>query len=246
MRDQDAINLLNFLESNGVKKEIYLDIGACVGELSFPFANIFKAIYSFEPNTEAIKIFNEKNDYDNVILIDKALGDSDEEVMFGGFGGLKRYNQPGVRRFDDINEMNTLLVNDDKFMNNKIPNPLNLPMPKHDSGDLIKIKSVTLDTFMSENGLSYDQISFIKMDIEGGEKLVIPNIVDKLDEYKIPLYLELHTHVLSSDVCIGILEKLFKIYDSVFDREFRSIKFDSISNRIKKGCGTVQLFFNHK
>lgn len=243
MRDQDVINLFKFLESNEVGREVYLDIGACVGELSFPFADMFKTVYSFEPNTEAIKLFNKDNDYDNVILIDKALGDSDGEVMFGGFGGLKRYNQAGVRRFDDINEMNTLLVNDKKFMNNKIPNPLNLPMPKHDSGDLIKIKSVTLDTFMNENDLSYDQISFIKMDIEGGEKLVIPNIVDKLDEYKIPLYLELHTHVLSSDVCIDILEKLFKIYDNVFDTEIKSIKLDFISNKIKKGCGTVQLFF---
>lgn len=243
MRNTEHLVLKNFLNTSSVENNVYLDIGACVGELSFPFADMFKTIYSFEPNTEAIKIFNEKNNYDNVILINKALGDSDGEVMFGGFGGLKRYNQSGVRRNDNINEMNTLLVNDSDFMEGKIPNPLNLPMPKHNSGDLVKINCLTLDTFMKENNLSFEQISFIKMDIEGGEKIVLPNIFDKLEEYKIPMYLELHTHILSSDVCIDILEKLFKIYDNVFDSEIKSVKFDFISNKIKKGCGTVQLFF---
>jgi len=46
-----------FFDKYNIKKSIYLDVGAYVGELSFPFANFFEKIFSFEPNRESIKKF---------------------------------------------------------------------------------------------------------------------------------------------------------------------------------------------
>ena len=232
-----------FFNENLKYKNIYFDIGACVGELSFPFYNIFNKIYSFEPNIEAIAIFKKNNKYQNIHLIESAVSNSNDKIKFGGFGGSKRFNQAGIRKFDNINEMNTILVNSDSFMNNKIPNPCNLPMPKHNSGDLTEINSMTLEKFIETNNISYENISFIKMDIEGGEKYVIPNIKNILNKYHIPLYLELHTHVLNYNECMDILKILFNIYSKIYDIKFNDAIYNVLDNNIKKGCGTVALFF---
>jgi FkbM family methyltransferase len=241
MRNSEVELMHYFFEKYKIKKSIYLDVGACVGELTFPFANFFEKIYSFEPNRESIKIFKKNNKYNNIFLIEKALNNENTKIKFGGFGGELRFNQPGIRHLDNINEMNTILVNDEVFLKNKIPNPLNLPMPAHNSGDLIYIDSVNLETFVYENNIDIENISFIKMDIEGGEKIVIPNIINILDKYKIPLYLELHTHVLQSNECIDILEKLFEVYFKRLDENLNDVSLEFYKSNIQK-LGTIQLF----
>jgi len=61
----------------------------------------------------------------------------------------------------------------------------------------IKAKSIKWDTFV----ITYNpgKIDFIKMDIEGGEVVVIPAMHDYLEEHKPLLHLSLHPAFLPED-----------------------------------------------
>ena len=93
----------------------------------------------------------------------------------------------------------------------------------HKDGEKMLVETITLDKFIENYKINIKEISLIKIDIEGGEKIVIPNIVQILStNNNISLLLSLHWHCLKINDIKNILTELFKIYNYVkINRYFR-------------------------
>ncbi len=98
----------------------------------------------------------------------------------------------------------------------------------YDHTESITVKSITLDKFIKTNNIK--DINFIKMDIEGGELIVLPNIKNYLQNNKPTLFISLHPF-LFKDIekdCRKIVDVL-KIYNNISGNE------EALSNILLKG-----------
>ena len=88
----------------------------------------------------------------------------------------------------------------------------------YDHTKSITVKSVTLDRFIQTNSIK--DLNFIKIDIEGGELIVLPNIKGYLQKNKPTLFISLHPF-LFKDIekdCRKIVDVL-KIYNNISGNE---------------------------
>jgi len=77
-----------------------------------------------------------------------------------------------------------------------------------------EVETTTLQTSLLELGVEIHTIGLIKMDIEGAEKLVIPNIIPLLRAFKTPLYLSIHHNAMSEKEMGQMLVPLFETYNT--------------------------------
>lgn len=85
---------------------------------------------------------------------------------------------------------------------------------------IVEVESTTIDSLL----LQFPELAdcnFIKMDIEGGEKIVIPAMQNYLRMYGPTLYISLHTKwgLISHDDTVEILNILYDIYTYVYHRD---------------------------
>lgn len=188
--------------------KIYLDIGAWIGPTVLYNASNFKTVYCFEPDPIALERLNkniEINNYTNIYVIDKALSVRNEESKFGGNGELG-------------NSMSTLLVgleNNEEFFNDYGRKNQFLPSDVRKQ-NIINVQNITIETFINDYNIDICEIGLIKMDIEGGEVIVIPAIKNFLLKYKPPLYISFHYVFLKDEEIFKLYEILFEIYNSTF------------------------------
>ena len=166
--------------------KIMIDIGGWIGATPIYCSYHFKEVVAFEIDKVALKRF--KNNL-------KANPDIKNctiiEKAIGKFNGTAYLNTKGV--FGDSESTICELEN--------VKNSVEV--------DVITFKTA-FEKYIPKNSL----IGLIKIDIEGSEKDVIPNMTYWLSEYKPPLYLSLHHHLMSEKEMNRILEILFYIYPS--------------------------------
>ena len=80
----------------------------------------------------------------------------------------------------------------------------------------MKIETITIENLIEEQNIDPKNISLIKMDIEGGEKVVIPSLVKFLKTYKPVFYISLHRCFLKESHIEEILDILFNIYEKCY------------------------------
>lgn len=82
--------------------------------------------------------------------------------------------------------------------------------------DPIIIKSITIEDFYRE--LNIKDCNFIKMDIEGGEFIVLPAMKDILQTHKPTLYLSLHTPWFpNKDEYMANILRILAIYKNIYN-----------------------------
>lgn len=92
-----------------------------------------------------------------------------------------------------------------------------------------KVPSITLQQFILDN--SIHDFNFIKIDIEGGEFSVLPNMLDLLKEKKPTLYLSLHLPLMDDPKnSIKKIYDVIKMYDIFYDNQLNEIDLDFILN----------------
>jgi len=96
----------------------------------------------------------------------------------------------------------------------------------------IEVPSLTLQKFIEVNNIT--DCNFIKMDIEGGEVVVLPTIKDYLTIEKITLHLSLHSQLFNKQDIDIIIESLIN-YDNIYDNNGSSLKLKDLSNRLYRG-----------
>ena len=74
-----------------------------------------------------------------------------------------------------------------------------------------------IEKLIEQQNIDPQNISLIKMDIEGGEKIVVPSLVNFLNTYKPVFYISLHRCFLTDTDINKIIDILFNIYDKCYD-----------------------------
>jgi FkbM family methyltransferase len=217
-------NTFHILDHYQHKDKIYVDIGAWIGPTVLYSANKFKQVICFEPDPIALERLNENlsvNSFDNITVIGKALSDRNSISEFGGNGELG-------------NSMSTLLVgleNKEEFYHNY--GEEGFLTYEERKCDIIQVETTTIETALRD--IDPTNIGLIKMDIEGGEIILIPAMQTFLDMYKPNLYISLHRVFLRESDINEILDILFDIYEHCYF-------IDDENNKIKINLKVIKKF----
>jgi len=187
------------------KSKVYLDIGAWIGPTVLYASQKYKKVYGFEPDPVALKhlkINLSANNFENVTIIDKGLSNKSGTIKFGGNGELG-------------NSESTMLVNDTEFLEDG--GEKQYGNETYRSSDIVEVPMTTINDFIKEYNVDMTDIALVKMDIEGGESVVVPAMKNVLETYKPPFYISLHWVFLKLPKIVNILDVLFSIYDYCYE-----------------------------
>lgn len=97
------------------------------------------------------------------------------------------------------------------------------------SKDSWQVEAATLESMI--DSLHITDINFIKMDIEGGEKIVLPAIKNYIHKNQPTFYLALHTTWIEDKVSfLNDVKDTLSIYKNIYTSDGRKILLDEINN----------------
>ena len=222
----DTFHILDYYKNN--KESIYIDIGAWIGPTVLYAANIYKKVIAIEPDPIAIERLEQNlsvNNFNNISLIKKGLADKTGKCKFGsqgcGFG----------------NSESTILVSNDKYSSWG-----GRHSKEKREENIIEIETIVIEELLESLNISPLQISLIKMDIEGGELILIPYLQDFLKKYKPVFYISLHPCFLKPEHIEQIINILFDIYDNCYYFSSNGIKIKKNKDEVIKDNLTSIVF----
>jgi FkbM family methyltransferase len=149
------------------KDKIFIDIGGWVGTTSIYAAEKSKYVYVIEADPESFDalVKNNKLNNNNVIFINKAFYNiNDIELEFGSCSSNEDWNTSSSSI---------------------------LPQNKN-SLCKIKIKSINFEYLFKDYNIDVNNISLIKIDIEGGEEFILEDIIFISQTYNIVILVSFH------------------------------------------------------
>ena len=182
-------------------KGIYIDIGAWIGPTVLYCANIYKKVIAIEPDPVALDRLKKNisaNNFNNIVLIEKGLSFENGITKFGGNGALGN------------SESTLLIANKKEYFSYK---------GRHTTkthNKIVEIETITIEKLIEQQSIDPQNISLIKMDIEGGEKIAVPSLVNFFNKYKPVFYISLHRCFLKESDINKIIDILFNIYDKCY------------------------------
>jgi len=197
--EQDSFHIFEYYKNN---KGIYIDIGAWIGPTVLYCANIYKKVIAFEPDLVALSSLKKNissNNFNNIVLIEKGLSSENGITQFGGNGSLGN------------SESTLLIANKEEYLSYEGRHTTN-----HSHDEIVEIETITIEKLIEQQNIDPKNISLIKMDIEGGEKIVVPSLVNFLNTYKPIFYISLHRCFLKESDINQIIDILFNIYGKCY------------------------------
>ena len=182
-------------------KKSFIDIGAWNGVVSLYSAHLFNNVVAIEPDINAFDKLS-KN-----INLNGGWNVSCHNVALSNTNGSSILNLSLAG-----DSMSSLLPRDTE----QFPT--------------VDFQGVETRTFESLVCGSNVEIGLIKMDIEGGELLVIPNMIDFFTENKTPIYISFHPFWFPEESkghsILWFAEALFGIYPVVRDGQYNQVTKD--------------------
>ena len=197
--EQDTFHIFEYYKNN---KGIYIDIGAWIGPTVLYCANIYKKVIAIEPDPVALSRLKKNisaNNFNNIVLIEKGLSSENGITQFGGNGSLGN------------SESTLLIANKEEYLSYE-----GRHTKTHNHNEIVEIETITIEKLIEQQNIDTQNISLIKMDIEGGEKIVVPSLVNFLNTYKPVFYISLHRCFLKESDINEIIDILFNIYDKCY------------------------------
>lgn len=216
-----------------IRDESFIDIGSWMGPLALYAAARCKHVYCLEPDPVAYsrlqRNIKQNSQYSNVSTFNLGIANFEGSVLFGGNGQLG-------------NSESTLLVNDSEFLKN---GGEDLHWKGDDEewrvGETVRAEMTTFDKFVQNNNIDLAKICLIKIDVEGGEKILIPSMASLLKKNRTNIYLSLHWVFISKEDIVSILEILYDIYPFITNSDFKVIsKDEAIDHHISEVICTFQ------
>lgn len=168
---------------------VYCDIGAWIGPTAIYASKLCKQVIAFEPDPKAWKYLHKNLKRNQVKNI------RTHNIAIGKYNGRVKMASHGKRPGDSMSSM------------------INISRYKK----YFRAKALTWDTYVSQ--FNPEKIDLIKMDIEGGEVIIVPTMRAYLEQFKPVLHLSLHPAYLDRETRI---ERIQKVFDSLdFYREVR-------------------------
>ena len=152
-------------------------------------------------------------------------------------------NKNGKSKFGGNGELgnseSTLLVNNNIFFTY---NGRHNSRWKNQQNHIIDIETITIETLLEEQNIKPEEITLLKMDIEGGEIILIPHLKKFLKIYKPTFYISLHYCFLKIEDIKLILDILFDIYENCFYFTNNGNKIQILKEDIIKYSRTCLVF----
>ncbi len=148
---KQILDTFNFFKE---KRGTYIDVGACIGGLAYPFIDLFNKVVCFEPNPYA---FNAIPDAENLEKHNCALGEENGESEIVVPNGIENPHHGSMVRFG---ENGTWTKKETMDSQKKVPDD-----PTNHIGFKTEIK--VLDEF------NFQDVDLIKVDVEGYEGKVL-------------------------------------------------------------------------
>ena len=178
-------NILKFIKNLPSQIDVVLDVGCHNGEYAVLFKKAFlgTTVYGFEPNVSLIKkISQNKKLKENFEIINAAVTDNDEYVDMIIDTEISKISTAAKINYDS----KTFLLKKYLYQSNK----------EKDVKNTIKVKSISLDKFLSDKGIDAD---FVKIDVEGFEINVLNGFKNKIKKTKYVM-IEHHNDDLYLDI----------------------------------------------
>lgn len=171
----------------------YVDVGAWIGPTVLYAAAKARHVYCLEPDPEAYRVLS-----------------------------LNLSVNPQYR---NITALNSALSDSDGYRTLTAAGELGrsestmLPRGAADRHIVVRVPGITVETLVRE--YSVTDCSLVKIDIEGGELIVVPAIASFLRNQRPALYLSIHWGALAVEEVESIIDLLLSIYDFVYDDSLR-------------------------
>lgn len=149
--------------------KIFIDIGGWIGTTCIYGSRKSKKVYVVEADKESYNdmIKNSLINNDNIIGINRAIYNKDDiEIMFG-----KNKNLENSR----MNDSTSQIYDEEDNVEN-----------------CYKINTITIESIINKYKIDVNNISLIKVDIEGGEEYILEDLYNIYTKYKIPMYISFH------------------------------------------------------
>ena len=216
-----------------VKRNIYVDIGSWIGPTVMYSALFYAHVVAIEPDPVALQRLKSNlsvNNYSNITLIEKALTIVNDKILFGGNGSLG-------------NSESTMLVGNSQYIDERWGGRWT---SQERNENIIEVDGITIYKLINDNGIDPTEIALMKMDIEGGEFILIPELINFLYEYDIPLYISLHYVFLKESHILFILNILFDSYYNCYIFDENGKKEQVNREKVIKERSTMLVFENVK
>ena len=184
--------------------KVMIDFGGWLGITPLYCADKFNQVLAFECDAVALERFRANllvnPSIQNVVIVDKAIWDKNGVIKIGtkadGSFGDSESSVHFVEKNDEVGYF----------------------------GKAVEVNCTTLLSELDNKRIHPRNVGFIKMDIEGGENIVVESIKGMLSVYKPTLYLSIHHHLLTKNDVIKMLDLLFSIYTRclVYNKEGNS------------------------
>lgn len=189
------------------KEKNAIDIGSWIGPTSIWMSKNFKSVLSIEPDIVALKSLQENlklSDCDNVWILKNPIFSEDTEVFFGPNKNEDWLNDLGLGESVSQTKLTSGNVND------------------------YKVNTISLSTLEKTIGnfFPFSEISVVKVDIEGGEELILEELLKKAKIYKWSLWISFHLDWWENKN----IERFRYLFDDVEEIKFNTIDFDSNQN----------------
>lgn len=185
----------------------YIDIGAFIGSTVLYGAQLAKKVYAIEPDPIAF------NELQKNVSLNPTLQGKIEMYQKCLYTDSEKVKFGSMAKGGD--SMSSLL-----FANSKTS---------------WVVDGITFQEFVYQNKIT--DCNFIKMDIEGGEVLVLPSMVPCLEKEKPILYLSMHPHFFPDPKNDAKkITDVLKIYKNVYTDEGKKIELNDLhtEKRLKK------------
>jgi len=148
------------------REKTCIDIGAWIGTTAVWLSSHFKRVVCVEADPDSVVTLKETlrlSECNNVDVCDRVMHNSLTKVRFGGF----------------TNDLNTSMSH------------IKMDADQSFATDSL-VDTITLSALCSTFSVSADDIGFIKCDIEGGEELVLEDILSLAAHRRFPVYISFH------------------------------------------------------
>lgn len=150
--------------------KMFIDIGAWIGTTSMYASRKSKHVYSIEADSQSVSEleYNMKNNCSaNYTLINNSIYDTDNiDVKFG-----KNKFLNGSK----MNDSTSQIYGDNET-----------------SDEFYTVKTISLERLLEKYSINPNDVSLIKVDIEGGEEFILNDLHDIKLHYNVPLYISFH------------------------------------------------------
>jgi FkbM family methyltransferase len=151
------------------RDKVFIDIGAWIGPTTIYGCRKSKHVYSVEADCKSVVSLenNCRTNCDNYTVLNNAIYNADNiDIKFG---------------------KNLYLQN--SKMNDSTSH---IYLDGETSNELYYVKSIRIQSIIDNNNIPYDNISLIKVDIEGGEENILNDLFEVYSKHKIPMYISFH------------------------------------------------------